>query len=297
MPIRITDRIYLVQGDNGGRFPYSHSLYIDDRVRTVIDTGMGEAALADIPAAEVDLVLLSHFHPDHIRLTSRFSAARVLAHPLDIPPVESARHFLTYTGFDLLGPEQADAVLNLVGYRPSMVDGSFLDGDQISLGETTLQVIHTPGHSPGHCCFYAEREGVLFLADIDLTSFGPWYGHLVCDVDLFLSSLDRVGGLAPEIILTSHAPPATSGFRERLMSYRNQILHRDAEILVHLDQPRNEEELADLKLCYRRFPEPEWLYRHFERMMIGRHLARLVRQGKVVKDGSRFVRAEAKGHD
>lgn len=40
------------------------------------------------------------------------------------------------------------------------------DGDSIDLGNRQLRVIHTPGHSPGHCCFFEEARGYLFSGDL-----------------------------------------------------------------------------------------------------------------------------------
>lgn len=45
------------------------------------------------------------------------------------------------------------------------VEKYFNDGDTISLGELKIEVIHTPGHTPGGVCFYIESEGVLFSGD------------------------------------------------------------------------------------------------------------------------------------
>jgi glyoxylase-like metal-dependent hydrolase (beta-lactamase superfamily II) len=45
--------------------------------------------------------------------------------------------------------------------------GNYLDeSDTIAFGNTKLQIIHAPGHSPGSLCFYHEKEGVLFSGDV-----------------------------------------------------------------------------------------------------------------------------------
>ena len=41
----------------------------------------------------------------------------------------------------------------------------FKDGDKLRFGNTTFEVIATPGHTPGGVCFYCEEEGVLFSGD------------------------------------------------------------------------------------------------------------------------------------
>ena len=47
--------------------------------------------------------------------------------------------------------------------KPSRILG---DGDTIDLGERTIQVLHTPGHSPGHLCFWENEKGYLFGGDL-----------------------------------------------------------------------------------------------------------------------------------
>ncbi|MHA1432095.1 MAG: MBL fold metallo-hydrolase [Candidatus Freyarchaeota archaeon] len=73
-----------------------------------------------------------------------------------------------------------------------------------SLGDTKLQVLHTPGHSRGHCCFLLPEEKIVFLSDIDLTSFGPWYGALDSNVDDFIDSIEKLKRMSFEIAVTSH---------------------------------------------------------------------------------------------
>lgn len=40
------------------------------------------------------------------------------------------------------------------------------DNDKIELGERTIQVLHTPGHSPGHMCFYEKDKGYLYTGEL-----------------------------------------------------------------------------------------------------------------------------------
>ena len=73
------------------------------------------------------------------------------------------------------------------------------DGDQIDLGSRTLKVIHTPGHSPGHCCFYEQDRGWLYSGDLIykgcLDAFYP---------SLFMRSVERIRKLHIEKVLPAH---------------------------------------------------------------------------------------------
>jgi glyoxylase-like metal-dependent hydrolase (beta-lactamase superfamily II) len=134
------------------------------------DTG-GPAVVVDAPPdpagigallADNDLypaaLLLTHGHIDHMGgagAVARSGEMAVYVHPDD--------DFLT------LHPEQQ--LRMLFGMTP---DGDYApperrldlaDGQRLELGGMTVDVLHTPGHTPGHCCFLIEIEGLLFSGD------------------------------------------------------------------------------------------------------------------------------------
>ena len=61
---KITDHITLIKGKNQGRFPFSHSILIEDDITALIDTGCGIDYLNQLKS-DVDIVIKSHSHPDH----------------------------------------------------------------------------------------------------------------------------------------------------------------------------------------------------------------------------------------
>ena len=77
------------------------------------------------------------------------------------------------------------------------------DGDTIDLGNRRLKVIHTPGHSPGHCCFYEEAGGYLFSGDLIykgcLDAFYP-----TTDPIAFWKSIQKVQDLKVSSIFPGH---------------------------------------------------------------------------------------------
>ena len=66
----------------------------------------------------------------------------------------------------------------LSGWKDLALDHiqSFDINKPLDLGEIRLEFLHLPGHSPGHCGLYEPESKVLFIGDIDLSKFGPWYG-------------------------------------------------------------------------------------------------------------------------
>lgn len=104
----------------------------------------------------LDVVLLTHGHMDHC------SQARVLAD----------RH-----GVAVIGPHQEDRfwiqmlpeTCARVGFPPAEAfepDRWLQDGDTVSFGDITLQVLHTPGHTPGHVVFFHPQEKLAFVGDV-----------------------------------------------------------------------------------------------------------------------------------
>jgi glyoxylase-like metal-dependent hydrolase (beta-lactamase superfamily II) len=87
------------------------------------------------------------------------------------------------------------------------------DGDRLSLAGREWRVLHTPGHTGDHVCFYDADGGVLIAGDHVLPTITPHVSGLVADRDplrLFLESLDRIGGL-PGVrqVLPAHGHPFT----------------------------------------------------------------------------------------
>ena len=67
-----------------------------------------------------------------------------------------------------------------------------------------VRAIHMPGHTGGHSVLLVEPEGVAFLGDIDLSSFGPYYGDACSNLADFRVTLRRVAELPARIWITSH---------------------------------------------------------------------------------------------
>lgn len=77
------------------------------------------------------------------------------------------------------------------------------DGEKIDLGDRVLTVLHTPGHSPGHCCFYEADRGYLFTGDLIyqgcLDAFYP-----TTDPLLFRQSVQQLQNLPIRRLLPGH---------------------------------------------------------------------------------------------
>ncbi|MCL2406871.1 MAG: MBL fold metallo-hydrolase [Defluviitaleaceae bacterium] len=118
----------------------------------IIDPGYDGAAISSAIAGRglaPTHVLLTHGHYEHTGaigyLRNKYPNIKVLSHSNDrdllLDPVKSF-------AFDKIE-----------------ADGFFEDGDSILVGDATLLVLHTPGHTSGSCCFYHAGAGLLFTGD------------------------------------------------------------------------------------------------------------------------------------
>jgi len=306
MIIDLTRQIKLIRPQGRASFPYSNSLYVDDDTRLVIDAGAGQA-FSDIPAAEVDLLFLSHYHFDHTHGTSRFSRAGIMAGIQEAAGYQDVGAYIDFTGFShwkelMVQPKNQpfistsgypDDVMEKPGFREIKLAGTFKDLDKFPLGVTTVQIIHTPGHTPGHYSFWFEKEGILFACDIDLSPGGPWYGEEYSSVDDLVGSVERLIEIDPPVMLTSHRrvfKQPDDDIKQMLRKYLGVTLSREEAILQSLNEPRTIDDIEELGLVYEPLPRTQHI-EFWNKMMIVKHLNRLQRMGLVerVEEGG-YVR-------
>jgi hydroxyacylglutathione hydrolase len=146
-------------------------------------------------------VLNTHAHFDHTDgngAVVKATGAALAIHPLDRPLLEMGG------GSAWFG----------MGTRPGPTPTLELQaGDQLTVGRLCFEVLHTPGHSPGHVCFYERNEGVLFDGDV---LFNQGVGR----VDLpggnwrqLMDSIQRVLFALPDgtTVYPGHGPATTVG--------------------------------------------------------------------------------------
>lgn len=155
----------------------------------------------------VEKILVTHGHIDHA------GAVATLARELGVPvegPHPDERFWI-----DML-PQQA----GMFGFPPAEAfepDRWLGDGDVVTVGATRLEVLHCPGHTPGHVVFH-DREGalavvgdVIFAGSIGRTDF-PRGNH----ADLVASIRNRLFPLGDEVrFIPGHGPTSTFGEERR----------------------------------------------------------------------------------
>jgi glyoxylase-like metal-dependent hydrolase (beta-lactamase superfamily II) len=272
-------------GEARGKYPQGNSLFVVGREESlVVDPSLGlvprKGALP-----HVDRVLNSHCHEDHVAGNHLFPDAPWHVHEADLPGLQSFAGFLAIFGYDdaQVAAGWAQALRERFHYteRPDAVP--FRDGDVFDLGGgVRVRVIHTPGHTRGHSALYVEPDGVLYLGDIDLSSFGPYYGDAWSDLEDFERSLERVREVQARHYATFHHIGVVDRptFLARLDRFAAVIGDRERRLVAFLAEPRTLAEVAEHRFVYRR-SDPVPFAGPVERRSMAQHIARLVRQGRV----------------
>lgn len=291
----ITENIYFIQGQRNGRYPYSHSLLIKD---FLCDTGISSGFLRKLKRKHpINHVLLSHWHEDHIAGNRLLPDATFYCHESDREVIEDVQKMYEYYFVDK-DPNQVelfDTILGSLRLEDTNVDILVQDRDKIKVDdEIEIEVIHTPGHSAGHLCFIETKSMTAFLADIDLSSFGPWYAGIDSNLMEFEDSIKKMLALDLETVVTSHKGMVTgkSSIKEALKDYLKTIHDRDDNILSELDQnsPKTAEDLASKNLIYKYYTEYETYEKMAENKMISYHFDKLLKEGKILEvDGKGFL--------
>lgn len=173
----------------------------------LIDTGLGICDISEVVAALTGrpvTAIATHIHWDHIgghRYYPDF-----YAHAAELgwlnggfpQPIEAVRSCVADRcglpeGFDL-------GAYTLFQGTPARV---LYGGETIELGGRPVQVLHTPGHSPGHLCFWEEGKGRLYAGDLAYRGLlAAWFPST--DPEAYLRSLERVCMLPVKELFPGH---------------------------------------------------------------------------------------------
>jgi len=295
-----TDRqfgaVRVLVGEKNGKYPHGNSLLVRGREATaLIDPSLSVVARAAELGGCADVIVQSHVHEDHVAGVHLFPAAEVHAHREDVLGLWSLDGLMAIYGYGHLESDMRDFVSSSFHYVARPDARGYEDGAVFDLGGTRIRAIHLPGHTRGHCVLLVEPERVLFLGDIDLTGFGPYYGDAWSDLEAFERSLQAVPEIDAAVWVSFHHVGVIEErevFRAKLDRFSGKVVERERALIDFLRSPRT---LADL--IAHRFLYPPHVNLPFvdavERRTIEQHLRRLLAQGTIERCGEASYRALA----
>ncbi len=187
-----------------------------------------ESALLAFGKSWEDLghIVVSHCHPDHsggLAAIKRLSGAKVHMHPLDARMVQKGLALRTL--YPAPGPVAGMLFRKFIADIPETVeacqtDTDLRDGQFVAGLPLKLRVLHTPGHSEGHCAFlWEEQDKVLLTADACAHVFGLGYSVAYEDFRMGEQSLTRLSALSFDVACFGHGNPilkqASQKFRKK----------------------------------------------------------------------------------
>lgn len=226
-------------GQREGGYVHAFLLESDDGltlIDTLYDTDagliLGQMKCMRRKAQDLKRILLTHGHRSHLgglATLKDLTGAKVYCHPSEKDivegkrtaqpvPISPMRPIRVYWPVYHL---QLGAALGLGKHPPCKVDEPLGDRQRLEGGEQIgdIEVVHTPGHSPGHCAFYLSKHKVLFAGDaiVSYPVFAPGWPAFTLNPRQHLESLNKLAELDVEVVCVGHGEPIV-GTKRRMLS-------------------------------------------------------------------------------
>ena len=289
--------VRFIPGENKGKYPFCHSVYIEG-AGVLIDPASDRERLLQLrEKSGVREVWLSHWHEDHFMHLDLFDDVPLRMAKEDAAFIAGIEQFLD--GYGIEKEEHRHywkaVLLDQFHFKPRKPDSFLHDGQVVQLDAVTVEVLHTPGHTPGHLAFFFREPELLFLGDYDLTPFGPWYGDPVSSIRDTITAVHRLETMPAKTWLTCHEDGV---FLEnpglRWQQYLEVILNREMQLLQLLETPKTMDQIVNAWITYGKEREPEEFYAFAEQAIMSKHLAALAAEGLVTKEHNCYRRVNDK---
>lgn len=285
--------VSIYPGEKSGKYPDGNQVMV---------RGADSLAAFDTPLVanrlgsellDADLVVLGHVHEDHMAGLHRLRHAPLHVHEADVDAARSweglARHY-GYAPNVLRGMKAK--IEREFHYAPRPDAQAYKDGAAWDLGGgVTVRAIHMPGHTSGHCVLLVEPGGIAFIGDIDLSSFGPYYGDATSSLGAFRRTLATVQEIPAKVWVTSHHKGVITDrdvFLSLLKAFASRLDAREEAIENHLrKQPSTLAELVAQRFVYPKNLD-DLYYADAERRTIEQHLEALAHGGRAIEEAGRW---------
>lgn len=245
--------VYLVLGEKAALIDSGY----DDKETT----GKRLEYIKKFAPQKLEYILITHPHPDHIggcRSIKKSTGAQIVLHSSGVARAKSK-------------------------YRV-VPDILVEDGDILDIGGFSLQIIHTPGHSPASVCVYIRESKILFTGDHILGIGTTVVDAPEGDMTQYINSLKKLLSYDIRLICPGHGPPIKEAERKirELIAHRQE---RELQVLRCLRQGRKNV----ARLVAEIYPELDYRLLELAQRQVLAHLRKLVSEKKVVDSGGEYA--------
>jgi glyoxylase-like metal-dependent hydrolase (beta-lactamase superfamily II) len=207
-----------------GRDRLTSAYLVDADQPAIVETGPttsvdavreGLSALG-IGASDLAHIVVTHIHLDHAggagALAAHYPEATVWVHERGAPHLADPDRLVSSAG-RIYGPERLLELFGPVHPVPTERLRAVADGDRVSLGNRTLDVLYTPGHAGHHVALIDDRTRAVFVGDAmgiflpDVRVLRPATPPPEFDLELAVQSVERIREAGPSAVLFSHFGP------------------------------------------------------------------------------------------
>jgi len=261
---KVTNKITLLKMPPFGppAWEVSNVYFVGEKEVVIIDAGYQTRESAycildtwrSMGRPPVKAILITHAHMDHAGALAALveeTGAPVRMHELE----------LKFLG----GMFPAERVAGTIG-----------EGDEIEVDGMTFKVLHIPGHTPGHLCFFDDDGGILFTGD-QIVGKGyavimPPHGNMA----EYMAGLKRISRLKLQKLLPGHGPPVDDP-DAKIREYMDHRVLREIQILRHIEEGR----ISIPQMADDIYSDMHPVLRHAGQYQILSHLVKMEAEGMV----------------
>lgn len=231
---------------------------------TVIDVALGSSENVDgileqveaMGGKKIEKILLTHIHRDH-------------------------------SGGALALRKRCGAKLGICRLRAGFLgeeDFTYINGDRIEYDGGELDVVHTPGHESGHCCFYDPEQEIVFTGDHILGRGTTVIPSPDGDMALYIQSLEKLLDFKIRLLLPGHGPVVEKPYA-KIKEYIEHRMMREREVIQSLREGDRTASAIAARI-YKDLPSP---LVNVGRLSVEAHLQKLIKERRVRKAGEYYL--------
>ncbi len=282
----LSDNIFYLEPESMANYQACAGLLIEAELKITIDPNLGPDHTGKfLDSQRPDMAFVTHFHLDHSAWVNTAAGMGII---VCVPEAER----LILGNLDCLMEATARPcgleslwrrfVTDSLGFQPLDSATTYHPGILSRLSRVRIEVLATPGHSPGHCSFWFPESGILFCGDMGLDRFGPWYGWHNCDLAAMVESICRLRAMDVRLLVTSHGGIIRKNPAAAWDRALDKIEQREKRIIAGLEKGLSKERLIEEGIFFThkdKVDEPlKTFFYMWDAIMLDHHL-RLIADG------------------